>query len=153
MRNDRRKALVTFRSRFEILNPLFFHFVHLRVFYSVYMNIYTCINVTRILTRALHVYTRGKLHSRRIIFTGLFLFSRKPPRRYRFDKPSFRKRVRCSDVFGMVRSTPGHADGRERERNGGRMYAYNMYGDLYDRMHTKIRYTEGLGSVSPLLFA
>lgn len=42
---------------------------------------------------------------------------------------------------------------RERKRNGGRMYAYNMYGDLYDRMHTKIRYTEGLGSVSPLLFA
>lgn len=33
-----------------------------------------------------------------------------------------------------------------------RARAHTYIRDLYDRMHTKIRYTEGLGSVSPLLF-
>lgn len=40
-------------------------------------------------------------------------------RHYRFDKLSFRKHVRCLDVFGTVRSAQGYVEGerkRERER-------------------------------------
>lgn len=79
--------------------------------------------------RALCIHVRGKLHGRRIIYRLVFVFAPNR-RRYRFDKPSFRKRVRYPDVFGMVRSTRGHADGRESEierETAGRIYMYAIY--------------------------
>lgn len=63
-------------------------------------------------------------------FTSLFLFSRKLGR-YRFDKPSFRKRIRCSNVFGMVRIVVCEKTcrrkrerKRERETAAARMHIY-----------------------------
>lgn len=68
---------------------------------------------TRIGARVTHTHTGGKLYGHHL--QACFCF-RPNRRRYRFDKPSFRKRVRYSNVFGMVRSTRGHADGGVSER-------------------------------------
>lgn len=35
---------------------------------------------------------------------------------YRFDKPSFRKHVRCLDVFGTVRSARGYVEDERKRR-------------------------------------
>lgn len=67
----------------------------------------------------------------------LFLFSR----RYRFDKLSFRKCVRYSNVFGMVRSTRDMPMGkREKERNGDCTYAYTCMRLIWSHAHEDTLY-------------
>lgn len=112
----------------------------------------------------IHVYIkcqgrkREKLHGRRIIYRLVFVFAQTTDV-IASIKPSFRKHVRCPDVFGTVRSEWGYEKEGAREKRRLRRYIYTYmymcaYVLVHNRVHTKIRYTEGLGSVSvSLLFS
>lgn len=99
-----------------------------RVLSRAFTDIYTYINVDVTYTHVIYIMYRekeGKVARSSHYLLACFCF-RANHRRYRFDKASFRKHVRCSDVFGTVRSEWGYEKegGREKERNVGYVYIH-----------------------------
>lgn len=97
---------------------------------------------------------RGNSHGYHVIYRLVFVFARIAGIIASINLRSFRKHVRCSDVFGTVRSAQGYTEDekreRERENDGELGVRARIYTHPHDLMHTVIRYTEGLGSLSLL---
>lgn len=80
---------------------------------------------TQLRTNITYKYTRGERGKSKSAWVSRYLQAcfcfRTNCRHYRFDKPSsFRKRVKCPDVFGTVRSAQGYVEDEiKREKRGG----------------------------------